>query len=341
MDKYLDVRFERVEKALAALIDSIAKYNPSQKLAEDLVAADKELYNGLVEWNQHQINHIRIQQLRAETTALDTQIKDVIKSLWEMRKELKSTPITVYPAGGPKYSFTTAELLNYARRISRNTLPPSGVTNGVVIEDEADPDSETPPPSAEQSALPDTAQSSFMTTTTPNTSFNGAMNTPTPAPPTPADTPYQTTGAPVATGTELPMHLKPMVNLNEGASFYPWPTEEQIRSGALAAYQALVDRGIDPKGYDPDAEENRKRAEEEARKEQEENQRREREEAERRMHEERERMARERERARLEAERRGSVAGDAGASAAAARAAEEKKQFTFLDGLDDDDDDDD
>jgi len=47
MDEVIDRHFERVEKALAALINSISTYNPSPALANDLVTADAELSQGL------------------------------------------------------------------------------------------------------------------------------------------------------------------------------------------------------------------------------------------------------------------------------------------------------
>ena len=47
MDKIIDKRFERVEKALATLINSIATYNPLPAHANDLIAADAELNQGL------------------------------------------------------------------------------------------------------------------------------------------------------------------------------------------------------------------------------------------------------------------------------------------------------
>jgi hypothetical protein len=47
MDAYIDARFERVERALTTLIDSIAKYNPSAAQAHDLTVADTELGAGL------------------------------------------------------------------------------------------------------------------------------------------------------------------------------------------------------------------------------------------------------------------------------------------------------
>lgn len=49
MDTFIDARLDRVEKALTTVIDSIAKYNPSPALAEDLLAADRELSQGLEE----------------------------------------------------------------------------------------------------------------------------------------------------------------------------------------------------------------------------------------------------------------------------------------------------
>ena len=47
MDTYIDTRFERLEKALASLIDSVNKYHPSTIHARELEAADEELTKGL------------------------------------------------------------------------------------------------------------------------------------------------------------------------------------------------------------------------------------------------------------------------------------------------------
>ncbi len=47
MDVLIDKRFERVEKALATLINSMSTYNPNPALANDLVTADAELSHGL------------------------------------------------------------------------------------------------------------------------------------------------------------------------------------------------------------------------------------------------------------------------------------------------------
>ncbi len=47
MDGYIDTRFERLERSLANLIDSIAKYNPSLAQSNELRASDAELKRGL------------------------------------------------------------------------------------------------------------------------------------------------------------------------------------------------------------------------------------------------------------------------------------------------------
>lgn len=47
MEDVLNEQFERVEKALTTLVDSIAAYNPATQAAVDLLAADDELSQGL------------------------------------------------------------------------------------------------------------------------------------------------------------------------------------------------------------------------------------------------------------------------------------------------------
>lgn len=47
MDHILTKRFDHIEQAVHALVESIAAYNPSPQAAIDLVAADDELSRGL------------------------------------------------------------------------------------------------------------------------------------------------------------------------------------------------------------------------------------------------------------------------------------------------------
>lgn len=49
MDTHIDGRFERLEKALTSLIDSVTKYHPSTASGRELEIADDELCRGLEE----------------------------------------------------------------------------------------------------------------------------------------------------------------------------------------------------------------------------------------------------------------------------------------------------
>ena len=136
----------------------------------------------------------------------------------------------------------------------------------------------------------------------------------------------------------LPPDAERFLNPQTGQPFFPFPLEPTIRAGGLAALQALTERGIDPKGYDPAEEEERKKRDEEARKAKEEQIQREVEERDRRFREERERRIREERERQQEDMRKGSISG---ASPTAPKPGEKKQfQFSNLDDLDDSDGDD-
>ncbi|KAF1931640.1 uncharacterized protein M421DRAFT_417406 [Didymella exigua CBS 183.55] len=123
MDDVLQAQFDRVEQALGTLVDSIASYNPNPQAAVDLVAADNELSHGLDQLARHQANHARLQTLRAEAEALEEQLKSSVAALASLRRELSETPATVFPAASRPVPFD--ELLQYAKSISRYTVPPT------------------------------------------------------------------------------------------------------------------------------------------------------------------------------------------------------------------------
>ncbi|KAK2599964.1 hypothetical protein QQS21_005266 [Conoideocrella luteorostrata] len=332
MDKYVDRRFERLEIALSNLIDSVTKYNPSTAQAEELKAADNELSKGLDEVQTHQNNYLRIQKLRQASADLDAQIRETLSSLANTRKDIVNTHITMFPSE-PNYTIAYEELLSYARRISKTTLPPA------VTIDSARTPPETQTPNTEsqpQSAVTPSAR-------TPSQPQSPALNgTPAAAP----EQPTQQTST--SMNTTLPDGINQYLNPLSGQLFFPWPLEDKIRSGALASCQILLEQGIDPKGYDPATEEERKRKEEEERKAKEERETAEREQREKQIREEREKARAERERQReqeQQAWRRASlVTGQPegpGPSRPSAVTSEKKQfQFTNLDDLDDDDDDD-
>ncbi|EFY90009.1 Mediator of RNA polymerase II transcription subunit 4 [Metarhizium acridum CQMa 102] len=332
MDKYIDSRFERLEKALSNLIDSVTKYHPSTIQAEELKAADNELSKGLEEVQIHQNNNLRIQKLRRSSAALDTQIRDTLTSLANTHKDIVSTHTTTYPSE-PNYPIAYEELLRYARRISKTTLPPAATIEGAA----AEPETQSPNPESQaQSALTPSAR-------TPSQPQSPAVNG------TPQLTAEQPTQQPAANlNTSLPEGMSQYLNPLSGQLFFPWPLEDKIRSGSLASYQVLVEQGIDPKGYDPATEEERRLKEEEERKAKEEQEKAERESREKQLREERERARAERERQREKEQaewRRASIVSgqpDGPGLSKAGTGLGEKKQFQFtnLDDLDDDDDDD-
>lgn len=348
MDSYIDARFERVEKALTTLIESITKYTPQTTQALDLAAADRELTNGLLDLQTHQNNHARLISLKAASDALDGQIRDTLRLLWNTRKDITSTHITKFP-DGPRYEVNWEELLGYARMISKTTLPaPSILTAAAAAARNAEQGDMTITGDAVNTPNTTAAPTPAPGVATPV--GNGAA---TPAPQSQQQQATQGTTMTAATnGTALPDEWARFLDPLTEQQFFPWPTEEKIRMGALASIQGLIDQGIDPRGFDPAEEEARRKREEEERQVQEEKEAAEREENLRRMREEQARIARERqrerERAQEEAARRGSSgagewtqsAGAGAERAAGAQPAEPaKRQFQFMGDLDDDDDD--
>lgn len=203
-----------------------------------------------------------------------------------------------------------------------------------------------PPASTIYAAGPPAVQSELQTP------IDGGRQSMTPAAATPSMAQSPAVGntsalqaQPAAGITRLPDAMAQYLNPLSGQHFFPWPQEDKIRSGALASNQLLVEQGIDPKGFDPVLEQERKKKEEEERKDKEEQEAKERAEKERVLREEREqaRLEREKQREKEAAEwRRASEAGGEVPAGAAEKKPEKKQfQFTNLDDLDDDDDDDD
>ncbi|KJZ79959.1 hypothetical protein HIM_00673 [Hirsutella minnesotensis 3608] len=140
MDKCIDGRFERLEKALSNLIDSVTKYHPSAIQAEELRAADTHLSEGLEQVQTHQNNHLRIQELRQLSASLDTQIRDTLTSLATTRKDiLRAANQQNHAAAGRPPSVTQSPVANGASQqisdpstqqtlASMNTSLPEGMS---------------------------------------------------------------------------------------------------------------------------------------------------------------------------------------------------------------------
>ncbi|CAK7211715.1 hypothetical protein SCUCBS95973_001213 [Sporothrix curviconia] len=283
MDKFIDARFDRVEKALTTLIDSVAKYNPSPALAEELLAADRSLSDGLVMLQTHQNNHLRILALRADATALDAQIKSTLLTLAASRRDMLQTPATEYPEDSVNrtirdetshYPFTYEELMSYARRISRNTVPGPGQTDGSEFfaafgplpgqgADASAPETAAPTPAAATpgvtpgasfsgingAAVGTPSASAAVTTSQTGTPWGaggaGAVATaPATAAVTPA--PFATSGGapPAATNVPnaLPDDLRNYIAPTAGTVFSPWPAPDIMMHGALRNLHAVTER---------------------------------------------------------------------------------------------------
>lgn len=335
MDSYVDSRLERVERALVTLSESIAKYMPQPAQSIELSNADRDLSEALHTLQTHQNNHLTLSALKAQSDALDAQIRDTLRLLWTTRRDISTTHVTTFPDAATRFNVNWEELLGYARRISKTTLPAPSIL-------------------AAASATTNGADSAHTTGEAVNTPITTAAQTPAPGGATPSNanggtsTPAAQPAAPPPPPPPGPMDLPPEWNQFldplTGVTFVPWPLEPSIRSGALASIEDLARQGIDPRGYDPLEEEARRRREEEERRIREENEAREREEKVRLAREEQMRVARERqrerERAQEEAMRRGSVlGGEAGGISPTGPPPGGKKQFQFM-GDDDDDDDD-
>ncbi|KAF2625180.1 hypothetical protein BU25DRAFT_412981 [Macroventuria anomochaeta] len=219
MDDILQAQFDRVEQALGTLVDSIASYNPNPQAAVDLVTADDELSHGLDQLARHQANHARIQILRAEADALEEQLKSSVSALAGLRKELSETPATVFPEDSRPVPFD--ELLQYAKNISRYTVPP---TFRERVSD-ADGDTNKDKEAAEGSA---------------SASATNGLNTPTTAV-APVEPPKDNAEA-LKEGEEADA-AAPEITAEEeewlrklkdsGFAWFPWPDNDKIRRGNL------------------------------------------------------------------------------------------------------------
>ncbi|KAF2996432.1 hypothetical protein E8E13_003268 [Curvularia kusanoi] len=245
MDEVLQAQFDRVEQALGALVDSIASYNPNPQAAIDLVTADDELSQGLDQLARHQANHARLQALRAEADALEEQLKSSVAALAGLRRELSETPATVFPANSRPVPFD--ELLQYAKSISKYTVPPTFRERVPDADGDAARDKEATEPPASAPAT------------------NG-LNTPTTAtaqiepPADSAEAPKEgevTDSAVPEITAEEEEWLKKLKD--SGFAWYPWPDNDKIRRGNLWKLYHYREQGRNLDDFDIEAYEEEER----------------------------------------------------------------------------------
>lgn len=230
----------------------------------------------------HQSNRLKILAHEAASARLDASIRDAITLLASTRREVVSATATKFPEDQPRHPYTYSELLGFAQRISKTSLPPPGVLSSFPTANPAGVDASNTPDTGP--TAPNSAGIPGATPLPSATDANGSGATPAPTPGDAHPAASSTAAAPPIQGAEtsLPTALHAHLNPHLSAAFVPWPEEDKLRSGALSALQSLVDRGVDPAGYDPEAADRQRAAEEAAR-------RAEREEAERQAREDWER----------------------------------------------------
>lgn len=245
MDNILQAQFDRVEQALGALIDSIASYNPNPQAAVDLVAADDELSHGLHQLARHQANHARLHTLRTEADALEEQLKSSVAALAGLRKELSETPATVFPDTSRRVPFD--ELLEYAKSISKYTVPP---TFRERVPDADDATNKGKEAAEDVASAP--ATNGLNTPTTATAPTEALKDT------TEAQKDGEETEAAVPEITaEEAVWLK---KLNEsGFAWFPWPDDNKVRRGNLWKVYYYREHGRDLDNFDIEAYEEEER----------------------------------------------------------------------------------
>ena len=223
MNDIIQTQLDRVETALTQLIDSISSYNPSIPATSALLIADEELKQGLKQLTTHQRNHARMHQLRDKITQKNTSITSTLKTLAATRADLLAPPTSLPSTDTRNVPYT--DLLEYAKRISRYTVPPTFRPS-------------LPLPTAQTPAPPPAAA----------VAVNGAD----------ATSPVKETKDGEAAANEnggekdgigmgsLEDVERKWLDPLAGMGFVPWVGEEAMRSGALAEIQAMVERGEDP-----------------------------------------------------------------------------------------------
>ncbi|KAL8681039.1 MAG: hypothetical protein Q9186_002812 [Xanthomendoza sp. 1 TL-2023] len=228
MNTLIQGQLDRVEAALNTLTASIESYNPSVSAAIDLLAADDELQQGVKLLAQHQVKQARILHLRAAREAQEQQTKATLTLLAETRKDLLSTPATTFPTNSR--NVPVAELLEYARKISRHTVPPTF----------REPPPQPKPPTNDgpkDDATPVVNGSGAGDAVAQAREANAIAN---------GENPKGSEEKKGVAVSELNEEEVRWLNDFERQPFVPWPREDIIKRGALGQIQLMLEQGVDP-----------------------------------------------------------------------------------------------
>ncbi|MCJ1284619.1 hypothetical protein MMC26_003953 [Xylographa opegraphella] len=256
MNGVLQSQLDRIENALTTLIDSITSYNPSVPATHELLAADDALTAGLDQLTLHRTNYAHILALQSITTSLDDRLTSTLRTLAQTRADILAAPATEFPSSQRPVPYT--EILDYASNISRYAALP-GVREKLAVTAQAistqvDTQQETmqsAQPMAQETNTQQPMQDSTQRTdgTASNTSsfptpFHPALQSSQEPASSAVPDSYETNKTSIGVLTLTEPERQWLDPLNQ-ATFLPWPNEEVIRRGALAALQARIEQGDD------------------------------------------------------------------------------------------------
>ncbi|MCJ1386772.1 hypothetical protein MMC17_009898 [Xylographa soralifera] len=256
MNSVLQSQLDRIENALTTLIDSITSYNPSIPATHELLAADDALIDGLDQLILHQANYARILGLQSTTTSLDDRLTSTLRTLAQTRADVLAAPATEFPSS--QRSVPHTELLDYASNISRYAAPP-GVRERLAVTAQTISTQASAQQETTQSALSIAQETSTQQSTQESIQRTNGTASTTSSFPTPFHPALQPSHEPASSivsdtyGTgktsfgvsTLTEPEKQWLDPLNQAPFLPWPNEEVIRRGALAALQARIEQGND------------------------------------------------------------------------------------------------
>jgi hypothetical protein len=170
---------------------------------------------------RHQQNYNRILTLKQTTASLDAQIKSTLELLADTRKELLATPATAFPESA---EVPYGELLAYAKRISKFTVPPTY---------------RAPPPMLKKEQ--DAKEQQHGELNGAGTRANGSSVSLIDIENQTAEKDSKGIGVASLENEEV-LWLDPESQM----LFVPWPSEETIRRGALSQIQFMMEQDLDP-----------------------------------------------------------------------------------------------
>lgn len=139
-DSFSNVNIEqslkRFELALSSLVDSLAKFAPDVKCANEVLASDRALNDSIVQLKEHFEAGLTIRRLSQVSDNLDKQLSQMLLNLTDGRQKLKaiSSGVATIPDRANEKPISAEKLINYATRITKFTHAPPGYSPGLPNE---------------------------------------------------------------------------------------------------------------------------------------------------------------------------------------------------------------